>query len=385
MEPKIPVASADLSGSEERYVVDAIRSSWISSTGAYLQRFEEEFARLCSTRSALSVCNGTVALHLALLGLDVRPGDEVIVPSLTYVATANAVRYVGGEPVFVDVDPNTWCIDPDRIEDAITQRTRGIIAVHLLGHPADMDRLEHLAAVHGLWVVEDAAEAVLARYKGRPVGGLGHLATFSFFGNKLFTCGEGGAVTLSDDHLATRMRILRGQGMDPRRRYWFPVTGYNFRLTNLACALLCAQLERRDAILQRRRDVYANYDRLLRDIPGVNFQPVAPWAELSPWMYAVQITPEEFGCTRDELIAYLAEHNIETRPMFVSLHTLPPFRERSQQRGEVLPVTDRLSTTAIMLPTFTQITDAQQLRVAETVAAAQRSHAGPLARGRKAA
>src|SRR5205823_3509984 len=162
---------------------------------------------------------------------------------------------------------------PGQIESAITRRTRGIIAVHLLGHPADMDRINHLAAVHGLWVVEDAAEAHLARYKGRPVGGLAHLATFSFFGNKLFTCGEGGAITLSNPPLETRIRILRGQGMDPQRRYYFPVTGYNFRLTNLACAILCAQLERREQVLARRRAIYSAYRRLLGGLPGLSFQP----------------------------------------------------------------------------------------------------------------
>src|ERR671932_470393 len=185
MHAPIPVASADLSGNEEAFVVDALRSSWISSTGPYLDRFESEFAGLCDAGFALAVCNGTVALHLALLGLGVRPGDEVIVPSLTYVATANAVRYVGAEPVFVDVDPATWCLDPEKLEAAITRRTRGVIAVHLLGHPADMDRINQVADVHGLWVVEDAAEAVGGRYKGRPVGSLSHAATFSFFGNKI--------------------------------------------------------------------------------------------------------------------------------------------------------------------------------------------------------
>ncbi len=240
MSAKIPVASTDLGGNEERYVVDAIRSSWISSTGPYLSRFEREYAAACGASSAVAVCNGTVALHLALLGLDVRPGDEVLVPSLTYVATANAVRYVGAEPVFVDVDRETWCLDPAQIEAAITRRTKGIIVVHLLGHPADMDRINHIAAVNGLWVVEDAAEAPLATYKGRVVGGLAKMATFSFFGNKILTCGEGGAITLNDPQLDTRLRILRGQGMDPQRRYYFPVTGYNFRLTNVAAAILCA-------------------------------------------------------------------------------------------------------------------------------------------------
>src|SRR5512140_490887 len=182
---KIPVASADLSGDEEKYVVDAIRSSWISSTGAYISRFESEFAGLCGARTTVGVCNGTVALHLALLALDVRPGDEVLVPSLTYIATANACRYVGAEPVFVDVDPQTWCVDPTKLEAAITRRTRGVIAVHLYGHPADMDAITHLAGVHGLWVVEDAAEAHMAKYRGRPVGGLGTIGTFSFYGNKI--------------------------------------------------------------------------------------------------------------------------------------------------------------------------------------------------------
>ena len=367
---RIPVASVDLSGNEEQYAVDAIRSTWISSTGAYLDRFENEFAGLCNTRSALAVCNGTVALHLALLALDVRPGDEVIVPSLTYVATANAVRYVGAEPVFVDVDPQTWCMDPARVEDAITRRTRGIIPVHLMGHPADMDPITHIAAVNGLWVVEDAAEATLARYKGKVVGGLSDMATFSFFGNKMFTCGEGGAITVNDDRLAKRMRTLRGQGMDPQRRYYFPVTGYNFRLTNLASAILCAQLERREQIIQTRRRIYEVYNRLLSAVPGVTLQPVAPWAELSPWMYACRVEPARFGGSRDQLIGYLADHEIETRPMFVPLHGLPPFREESNKRGEHLPVTDEISTTAIMLPTYNQLTEADQHRIVETIARA---------------
>ncbi len=197
MKYDIPVAIPDLSGNEQSYVADAIRSTWVSSTGPYVTRFEHEFALLCGTRTSIAVCNGTVALHLALLVLEVRPGDEVIVPSLTFIATANAVRYVGAEPVFVDVDPETWCLDPAKLEEQITPRTRGIIPVHLYGHPADMDRINAVAEKHGLWVVEDAAEAPLAMYKNRPTGSLSPIATFSFYGNKVFTSGEGGALTLS--------------------------------------------------------------------------------------------------------------------------------------------------------------------------------------------
>lgn len=367
---RIPIAAPDLSGNEEKYVVDALRSSWISSSGAYLNRFEKEFAQLSGTTSALALCNGTVALHLALMALDVRPGDEVLVPSLTYIATANACRYVGAEPVFVDVDPETWCIDPKSLEAAITRRTRGIIAVHLYGHPADMDAINHIAAVNGLWVVEDAAEAHFATYKGRTVGSLARCATFSFYGNKIITSGEGGAVTVSDPQLELRMRTLRGQGVDPGRRYYFPVTGYNFRMTNIAAALLCAQLERREEIVARRRHIYNLYRELLGDVPGLHFQPIAPWAQITPWLMCVRID-ETFGVSRDELMAALDQRGIETRPFFIPLHTLPPFREQSRQRREHLPVTDMLAWGGINLPTFPGLSDDDVATVCKAVKAVQ--------------
>jgi|GEM_PF-356352 len=362
----LPVALPDLSGNEEHYVVDAIRSSWISSTGRYLDRFEREFAAACRADSALGVSNGTVALHLALLALDVRPGDEVLVPSLTYIATANAVRYVGAEPVFIDVDPATWCLDPTKLEAAITRRTRGIIAVHLYGHPADMDAINHLAAVHGLWVVEDAAEAHFATYKGRVVGSLARCATYSFYGNKILTSGEGGAVTVSDPQLELRMRTLRGQGVDPSRRYYFPVTGYNFRMTNIAAAILCAQLERKDAIVAKRRQIYAWYLEALEGTLGIGFQPIAPWAEITPWLMCLLIEPE-FGRTRDEVATELAAAGIDSRPFFIPLHTLPPFRHESILRGEKLPITERLARNGINLPTFPAMSRADVDRVCGTL------------------
>jgi perosamine synthetase len=362
----------DLAGNEERYVVDALRSSWISSTGKYIDRAEREFAAMCGSDTALGVCNGTVALHLAMLGLDVRPGDEVLVPSLTYIATANAVRYVGGEPVFVDVDPNTWCIDPQKLEASITRRTKGIIAVHLYGHPADMDAINHVAAVHGLWVVEDAAEAHGAKYKDRRAGNLAKLATFSFYGNKILTSGEGGAITLNDPSLALRLRTLRGQGMDPLRRYYFPVTGYNFRPTNVACAILCAQLERREEIFASRRRVFAAYRERLEGIPGIDFQPVAEWAEVAPWLYCITVDTPKYGRSRDDLMAILAQHGIETRPFFIPLHSLPPFREESQRRREHLPVTDRLGRDGINLPTYARLSDADLDRVTDVIRNAAR-------------
>lgn len=354
---KYPVAIPDLTGNEEKYVIEAIRSTWISSSGTFVSRFEREFSELCGTRTAISVCNGTVALHLAMLGLDLGPGDEVLIPSLTYVATANAIRYVGAEPVFVDVDPETWCIDPKHIEDHITRRTKGIIVVHLYGHPADMDAINRLAAVHGLWVVEDAAEAHLATYKGQPVGSLANMATFSFYGNKIFTSGEGGALTLSDSQLEVRLRTLRGQGMDPNRRYYFPVTGYNFRLTNLACAILCAQLERRAEIINKRREIVLAYNERLSNVPGISLQPVAPWAVPAHWLYCITVDQQAYGHSRDDLMQILAENGIETRPFFLPLHRLPPFREESQRRMEILPITDKLAAGGMNLPLYTGLSE----------------------------
>ena len=377
--PFIPVAAPDLSALEEEYVLDAVRSSWISSSGPYIERFETEFAELCGTDQAVGVCNGTIALHLALLALDVRQGDEVLVPSLTYIATANAVRYVGAEPVFVDVSPETWCIDPSSLEDHITSKTRGIIAVHLYGHPADMDSINRVAAIHGLWVIEDAAEAHGARYKERPVGGLGTIGTFSFYGNKIFSSGEGGALTLSDPQLALRIRTLRGQGVDPARRYFFPVTGYNFRITNVACALLCAQLARSKEIVERRREIYRRYDDLLRGVPGLGFQPVAEWADPAPWLYCITVDRDTFGTSRDGLANQLEREGIDSRPFFIPLHTLPPFRGASKARGEHFPVTERIASVGLNLPTHANLTADQQAHVCDVIAAASAGNAAELA------
>lgn len=369
--PKLPVAQPDLSGREAEYVAEAISSSWISSTGPFVDRFEREFAAFCGTRKAVAAANGTVAIHLALVALGVGPGDEVIVPSLTYIATANAVRYCGAEPVFVDVEASTWGIDPAAVEAAITSRTRGVIAVHLYGHPADMDALRAVTEPRGLWIVEDAAEAHGARYRGRTVGGLGTVATFSFYGNKILSSGEGGALTLDDDALDAKLRLYRGQGVDPTRRYWFSVVGYNYRLTNVACALLCAQLERADELIGGRRRVFDLYDAALAGIPGVGFQPVAPWAEPAPWLYSITVDEAAFGRSRDELATALAEQGIDTRPFFHPVHRLPPYAPAAGEPAP-LPVTDRLAADGMNLPTATRMTESDVAHVGDAIRASRR-------------
>lgn len=365
---RVPLAIPYLAGSEAVYVKRALESTWISSSGDFLKSFESEFAAVAGTDNALAVCNGTVALHLALLGLGVGPGDEVIVPSMTYIATANAVRYVGAEPVFVDVVDSTWCIDVDQVEAAITSRTVGLIPVDLYGHPADYDALEGLARKYGLWLLEDAAEAPFAEYKGRPAGSFGVVSTFSFYGNKLLTSGEGGAVASSDADLIDRMRLIRGQGMDPHRRYYFPIIGHNFRLTNVAAAILCGQLENRSTIVANRRRVYSWYDEELEGMPGISLQPCEPWVKLSPWLYSVLIT-DDLGITRDELARGLEARGVETRPFFVPIHSLPPY---VSSRALDMTVTERLARQGINLPTHPGMTRDDVSYVVDAIAQAAR-------------
>jgi perosamine synthetase len=366
----------DLGGNEEAYVLEALRSTWISSTGAFVDRFEREFAAFAATRAAISVSNGTAALHLLLATLELGRRDEVIVPSLTFIATANAVSYLGGRPVFVDVDPLTWCLDPAAVERSVTPRTKGIIAVHLYGHPADMDAINDVAARKGLWVIEDAAQAHGARYKERAVGGLSTAGAFSFHGNKILAGGEGGAIVLDDPALEARARLLRGQGMDPGRRYFFPVIGYNFRLTNIACAILCAQLERAPSMIARRRRVFERYRARLAGVPGIGFQPTAAWAEPAPWMFCITVDKQRFGRSRDELMERLQQANIETRPFFLPVHSLPPYRAAGGSSPQDLPVTTRLASQGVSLPSYAALAEADVDRVADAIQDAARREAG---------
>jgi perosamine synthetase len=358
----LPVAAPVFAGNERKYVLDCLESSWISSTGAYIGRFEQAFADLCGVAHAVSCTSGTTALHLALLALGVGPGDEIILPTLTFAATANAVRYCGGTPVFVDCDPITWTIDPDQVAGRIGSRTRGIIVVHLFGHPGDMAPIQQLADRHGLFVLEDAAQAHGAEYRGRRAGSLGRAATFSFFGNKIITTGEGGMVTTDDADLAARMRLLKSHGMDPVRRYWFPVVGYNYRMTNIAAAIGLAQLEKIDWHMARRREVADWYVERMRGIPGVTWQPEQPWARHVWWMFTI-VFDDDLDVERDTVAAHLAAAGIDTRPMAYPLHQLPPYEPFAP--GDPLPVADRLGRRGLSLPTSARLTRQDVTRVCD--------------------
>lgn len=344
---RIALSSAVLDGNELTYVTECITTTAISGHGRFVEAFEAALAQWCGTRHVVSCSSGTAALHLALMGAGIGPGDEAIVPTLTYVATANAVSYCGGRPVFVDSRPDTWNIDPDLIEAAIGPRTKAIVPVHLFGLPADMDEINAIARRHGLAVIEDACQAHGAVCHGRRAGALGDAAAFSFFGSKTLTTGEGGAVTTNDAELARRMRKLRGQGMDPRRRYWFDEIGYNYRMTNVTAAIGLAQAERADWLVARRREVAAWYRALLGDVPGVAMQVESRGLEHGHWAVSVLLDPP---AKRDAAIAHLAERGIETRPLFYPMHTLPPYTADSA--GRSFPVADRLSRSGLTLPTW---------------------------------
>ncbi|MES9899032.1 MAG: DegT/DnrJ/EryC1/StrS family aminotransferase [Sedimenticola sp.] len=343
----IPVAEPALVGNERHYVMDCLDSNWISSNGKYIKKFEDGFGQLCAAEHAVSCSNGTVALHLALLALGVGPGDEVIVPTLTFVSTANAVAYCGAKPVFIDSENETWNMDVELIEGQITENTKAIIAVHLYGHPVDMDSVMAIARRHDIAVIEDAAEAHGAQYKGRPVGAIGDIGTFSFYGNKVLTTGEGGMVVTNNEHIASDVRLLRGQGMDPERRYWFTVIGYNYRLTNIAAAIGVGQLEKIEWHLARRREVADAYARCLSGVAEVSVQPEMPWARNVYWMNSL-VLGEKIDISRDELASELAEHGIETRPFFVPMHELPMYQNEDESRRFV--VAERLSRQGLSLP-----------------------------------
>ncbi len=359
----IPVAEPSIGEREIELVAAAVRSGWVSSIGEYVTAFEEELASRCGVAHAIATSNGTTALHLALAVAGIGPEDEVIVPSLTFVATAAAVRYVGASPVFAESDPAHWCVDPGDVANRVTPRTRALVAVDLYGHPADMDALTEIAAEHDLVVVEDAAEALGARYRQRPAGGLGLLGVLSFYGNKLITTGEGGAVLTDDRALAERARLLRDHAMDPHRRYWHGEIGFNYRITNMQAALGVAQLERLDEFLQRKRQIAATYRAGLQEVPGVSLQEEADWASSACWMTTLRIDGSRID--RDELAARLRVAGVDTRPAFVPLHLLPHLRQEG-----ALPVAEAIGSEGLSLPSSTSLTDAELDHVIASVRAA---------------
>lgn len=350
----IPVCEPTLTGNEMKYVQQAVETNWISSAGSFIREFESQFAAACGADYGIACANGTVAMHLAMSTLGLETGDEVIIPTFTMIATANAVTYCGAKPVLVDMEPDYWQMDIQQVADKITPRTKAIVPVHIYGHPVDMDPLMELADKHGISVIEDAAEAHGAEYKGRRTGGLGHAAGFSFYGNKIITTGEGGMVTTNDRELARLAWNLRDHAFSTERHFWHKYVGYNYRMTNLQAAVGLAQVEQLDAFTTMRRRNAQEYTCRLHGIPGITTPPEAEWAKNVFWMYGIVVDEATFGMSRDALRKALADNGIETRTFFIPMHMQPVYWQTF--KGERYPQAERFCRDGLYLPSASSLT-----------------------------
>src|SRR2546421_4416430 len=358
----IPISRPSITEKEIAYVNEAVSSTWISSIGKYIDQFEQGFASFCGTKYGVALMNGTVAIELALRACGITRDDEVIMPDLSFIATANAVLYIGAKPVFVDIDPFTLCLDPASIEAAITPRTRAIMPVHLYGHPADMKAIMKIAEKHKLVVIEDAAEAHGATAYGRKTGSWGNCGTFSFYGNKNITTGEGGMITTNDKEIYERCRFLRDHAMSKEKRYWHPEMGFNFRMTNMQAALGCAQLERVDSLMKKKQLIFGWYAKYLSSSPGISLNRTAEWASNAYWLIVLQIEGMD-EVRREAFMNKLRENQVDSRPFFYPMSAMPYFQNEKPDN----PVTYKIYKEGINLPTYYDLTEEDVEYVCKTV------------------
>ena len=322
---RLPVLEPEISGNELAYVTDCIETGWISSQGQYVKKFEEQFSQMYEGMQAIAVSNGTVALHLALITMGIKAGDEVIVPDLTFAATINSVIYCGATPVLCDVSKDTWCINPECIESLITTKTKAIIPVHLYGQNVNMYELCRIAKQYNLHLIEDCAESLGSYIKGAPTGSHGDVSTFSFFGNKTISTGEGGMVLFRSPQCADLARTLRDHGMSKSKRYWHEHVGFNYRMTNLQAAIGVAQMERLDKIVAKKREIRIWYNERLSTSTFINQVPFESEGDVnSNWLYTISLTDNS---KRDLVIELLLERGIEARQAFYPLHHMPIYSQ----------------------------------------------------------
>ena len=345
----IPVCEPLLTGRELEYASDCLKTNWISSAGKYIPEFEKRFAEYCGCKYGISTTSGTTALHLALASLGIGPGDEVIMPAFTMAACAFAVIYTGAKPVLVDAERRTWNIDMAQLERRVTERTKAIMPVHIYGHPCHMDPVMEIAKRHSLFVVEDAAEAHGAEYKGIRVGSIGQLGCFSFYANKIITTGEGGMIVTNDAQLAEKARRLKDQAFSPQRRFLHTSIGFNYRMTNVQAAIGLGQMEIIDRFVEMRRKNASLYSAGLKGIPGITLPEQMKWAKNVYWMFGI-LTDERLGVTRDSLMQKLKEKGVDTRTFFIPMHVQPAFLDMGLFKGESYPVATELSERGLYLP-----------------------------------
>jgi perosamine synthetase len=362
---KIPITEPDIGETELKNVTEAVKSGWVSSKGPFIEEFEEKFSKYIGQKHGITTSNGTTALHLALAALEIKHGDEVIIPTLTFASVANVVIYTGAKPVFVDSHPEYWCIDPSKIEEKITKKTSAIILVHLYGHPCNMDPIMKITKDRNLHVIEDCAEAHGAKYKGRKVGTFGDIACFSFYGNKIITTGEGGMCLTKNEDLAEKIRVFRDHGMDTKKKYWHQVIGFNYRMTNLQAALGVAQLEKIDKFIERKRKIAKTYNSFLKNVQGVTLHPEMPWAKNVYWLYSILIDAKKYGINRDDLMEKLAQKGIETRHFFYPMHIMPPYKKYAKNRH--FPIAEKLATNGINLPSSVKLNEEEIKEIAQLI------------------
>lgn len=345
----IPWFKPNFWGDEKKFVNEALDSTWISD-GEFINKFEEQFAKLLNVDHAITVSNGTVALHLALLSLGLGPGDEVIVPAFTFSAPANMVCAVGATPIFADILEDTWCLSPESFKSKISKRTKAVIPVHLYGNVCEMDEILSIAKENNIYVVEDVAEAAFSKYDNKYAGTLGDIGCFSFQTTKTLTMGEGGAIVTNSSELNDKARLFRNHGMRPKKRYWHEVIGYNFRLTNYQAAMGYAQLLKIEDIISNKKRVYALYKEKLSDIKGVKLQVIHD--KIDPVMWAFCLVVDSSVLSANEIAKKLFQNNIETRRGFYCLTDMPIYTDNSKA-----PVANKISNQLISLPSFATLTE----------------------------
>lgn len=341
-----------ISQKEIDYVADAVTNAWYGNANTYNKRFESAFADYVGTQFAMALPSCTAAIHLALLALNVQQGDEVIVPDLTWIASSAPISYVGATPVFADVDRQTWCLSAEAFEQAITPKTKAVIIVDLYGNMPDMDAIHNIAQQHGIAVIEDAAEAIGAEYKGCRAGSLGSIGVFSFHGSKTLTTGEGGMLVTNDEALYRRISVLRDHGRRPEdKMFWNQEVGYKYKMSSLQAALGLAQLERVDELVERKKQIFANYATHLSGIEGVTLNYEAPGTISSYWMVTA-VLDNSFGMDKETLGKAMAEHDIDTRPFFYPLSSLPAYADtpQAQQAAHRNQISYEISPYGLNLP-----------------------------------
>lgn len=366
----IPVCEPMLAGNELKYVTEAVSTGWISSSGKYVTEFEKQFAEYCGCKYGIAVCNGTIALHLALIGLGIGKGDEVIVPTFTMIASAFAVCYTGAKPVFVDADKDTWNIDVKKIEEKITSKTKAIMPVHIFGKMCDMDAIHALAKKYNLYVLEDAAEAHGASYHGVKAGASSDIAAFSFFANKNITTGEGGMVVTNNKEFYDRARYFKNVcfPLDGPRNYQHEDIGYNYRMSNVVAAIGLAQVEKADDYKGMRIRNHQLYKKYLSGVSGILFQsePYKDCVDVC-WMNTIVINSKEYGHTKDELIAYLKENEIDTRLLFTGMHKQKALQDFGCDCSGDYPVCEWLTENGFYLPSASSLTEEQIKKICDVI------------------